>query len=146
VAPPEKALEALEKDGIDFIQIPGNVLDRRFEKACVFESAKEKIGGSLFKDGENHELLKQVGNFGGLSKSATSGFYSVSFRSSDKLITRYVSRGNMVAQVEAAGLIEPINGEDKIVDGQIVMGTKGNKIDWAKLNWQVTDGELLLIS
>ena len=39
---PKKALEALEKDGIDFIQIPGNVLDRRFEKAGVFELAAIK--------------------------------------------------------------------------------------------------------
>ena len=39
---PKKALEALGTDGIDFIQIPGNVLDRRFEKAGVFESAKMK--------------------------------------------------------------------------------------------------------
>ena len=36
---PEKALNALELDGIDFVQIPGNLLDRRFEKSGVFEAA-----------------------------------------------------------------------------------------------------------
>jgi aryl-alcohol dehydrogenase-like predicted oxidoreductase len=39
---PEKALEALTIDGIDMIQIPSNLLDRRFEKKGVFELASRK--------------------------------------------------------------------------------------------------------
>ena len=39
---PDKAIEALNTDGIDIIQLPTNILDRRFEKAGVFELAKEK--------------------------------------------------------------------------------------------------------
>ena len=39
---PEKAMEAINTDGIDMVQIPTNILDRRFEKAGVFEIAKEK--------------------------------------------------------------------------------------------------------
>lgn len=36
---PEKALQALNADGIDMVQLPSNILDRRFEKAGVFELA-----------------------------------------------------------------------------------------------------------
>ncbi len=39
---PGKAKLALETDGIDMIQIPSNILDRRFEKAGVFELAENK--------------------------------------------------------------------------------------------------------
>jgi len=39
---PNKAVRALETEGIDFIQIPTNILDQRFEKAGVFRIAKEK--------------------------------------------------------------------------------------------------------
>jgi len=39
---PEKALVALKADGISMVQLPSNLLDRRFEKAGVFELAKEK--------------------------------------------------------------------------------------------------------
>ena len=38
---PGKAMLALETDGIDMIQIPSNILDRRFEKAGVFQLAKK---------------------------------------------------------------------------------------------------------
>lgn len=38
---PEKALEALNLQGIDFIQVPTNLLDRRFENANVFRQAEE---------------------------------------------------------------------------------------------------------
>ena len=38
---PEMALYALEKDGIDMVQVPSNIFDRRFEKAGVFKVAKE---------------------------------------------------------------------------------------------------------
>jgi len=38
---PEKAKLALETDGIDMIQIPSNVLDRRFERAGVFDFAED---------------------------------------------------------------------------------------------------------
>ena len=38
---PERALEALKSDGIDLIQVPTSILDHRFEKAGVFELAKE---------------------------------------------------------------------------------------------------------
>lgn len=37
---PEKAIEALNTEGIDMVQVPANVLDRRFEKAGVFDLAK----------------------------------------------------------------------------------------------------------
>jgi aryl-alcohol dehydrogenase-like predicted oxidoreductase len=36
---PEKALEALDIEGIDMIQVPSNILDRRFEKRRVFDLA-----------------------------------------------------------------------------------------------------------
>ena len=39
---PEKALQAINSDVIDFIQLPTNVLDRRFEKAGVFNLAVAK--------------------------------------------------------------------------------------------------------
>ncbi len=39
---PEKALEALRMEGTDMIQIPSNILDRRFERAKVFQVAAEK--------------------------------------------------------------------------------------------------------
>ncbi len=39
---PDKALDALDIEDIDMVQIPVNILDRRFEKAGVFELADEK--------------------------------------------------------------------------------------------------------
>lgn len=39
---PDKALEALRVKEIDIIQVPSNMLDRRFEKAGVFKLAAEK--------------------------------------------------------------------------------------------------------
>ncbi len=39
---PEKALEALNIKGIDAVQVPANILDRRFEKAGVFKIAIQK--------------------------------------------------------------------------------------------------------
>ena len=38
---PQKALDALDIDGIDIIQVPANILDRRFENSGVFSKAKE---------------------------------------------------------------------------------------------------------
>lgn len=39
---PEKAIEALNTDGIDMVQLPANILDRRFENARVFHLAEKK--------------------------------------------------------------------------------------------------------
>jgi len=39
---PDKAGLALGIDGINIVQIPSNIFDRRFERACVFEDAKRK--------------------------------------------------------------------------------------------------------
>ncbi|MBF0119201.1 MAG: aldo/keto reductase [Desulfobacterales bacterium] len=39
---PEIAIEALQTDGIDMIQIPANIFDRRFENAGVFQLAEKK--------------------------------------------------------------------------------------------------------
>ena len=39
---PESALDALNTDGINYVQLPTNILDRRFEKAGVFQLAREK--------------------------------------------------------------------------------------------------------
>jgi aryl-alcohol dehydrogenase-like predicted oxidoreductase len=39
---PDKALEALCTDGINMVQVPSNILDRRFQKEGVFELAKKK--------------------------------------------------------------------------------------------------------
>jgi len=39
---PDKALQALNIDGIDMLQVPTNILDRRFEKSGVFQLAIEK--------------------------------------------------------------------------------------------------------
>lgn len=39
---PEKAIQALNTDGIDMVQLPTNILDRRFETAGVFQLADEK--------------------------------------------------------------------------------------------------------
>lgn len=44
---PEKALEALNLPGIDFIQVPTNLLDRRFENANVFRQAEE-VGKKVY--------------------------------------------------------------------------------------------------
>ena len=38
---PEMAMLALKTDGIDMVQLPSNILDRRFEKAGVFDFAEE---------------------------------------------------------------------------------------------------------
>ncbi len=52
---PQKALSALDIDGIDIIQIPANILDRRFEDAGVFKKAqgcaKEVFVRSILKQG-----------------------------------------------------------------------------------------------
>jgi aryl-alcohol dehydrogenase-like predicted oxidoreductase len=42
VALPEEAIVALNTEGIDMIQMPANIFDRRFEKAGVYELAKDK--------------------------------------------------------------------------------------------------------
>ena len=39
---PDRAIEALSTDGIDIVQLPTNILDRRFENAGVFKLADEK--------------------------------------------------------------------------------------------------------
>jgi len=39
---PEKALHALQLDLIDMVQLPTNVLDRRFQNAKIFELAEQK--------------------------------------------------------------------------------------------------------
>lgn len=44
---PERAIEALNTEGIDMVQLPTNVLDRRFEKVGVFELADKK-GGKVY--------------------------------------------------------------------------------------------------
>jgi len=41
VSTPEKAMEALNTNGIDLIQIPCNILDRKFERAGIFELAQK---------------------------------------------------------------------------------------------------------
>ncbi|MCK4782693.1 MAG: aldo/keto reductase, partial [Desulfobacteraceae bacterium] len=44
---PEKALLALQTDGIDLVQLPSNIFDRRFEQACVFELADD-VGKTIY--------------------------------------------------------------------------------------------------
>ncbi len=39
---PDKAIQALNTEGIDMVQLPTNILDRRFEKAGVFKLADKK--------------------------------------------------------------------------------------------------------
>jgi len=39
---PEKAIQALNTEGLDIVQLPANILDRRFEKAGVFALARNK--------------------------------------------------------------------------------------------------------
>jgi aryl-alcohol dehydrogenase-like predicted oxidoreductase len=39
---PDRALEALSMKGLDMIQVPSNILDRRFERQGVFELAAKK--------------------------------------------------------------------------------------------------------
>jgi aryl-alcohol dehydrogenase-like predicted oxidoreductase len=39
---PQKALDAFDTEGIDMVQAPSNILDRRFENAGIFESAEIK--------------------------------------------------------------------------------------------------------
>jgi aryl-alcohol dehydrogenase-like predicted oxidoreductase len=104
---PEKALEALEQDGIDFIQIPGNVLDRRFEKAGVFELAEIKnkqihirsifLQGLLLMDIEEipgkmkyvipviEKLLKLSRQFGMTRKEVAMGYIKNAFPDSHVL-------------------------------------------------------------
>jgi len=38
---PQKALDALDIDGIDILQIPANILDHRFEQSGVFKKAQD---------------------------------------------------------------------------------------------------------
>jgi aryl-alcohol dehydrogenase-like predicted oxidoreductase len=44
---PEKAIEALDAEGITMVQVPGNVLDQRFHEAEVFERA-EHFGKTIY--------------------------------------------------------------------------------------------------
>ena len=44
---PQKALQAINTEGINLVQIPGNLLDRRFEKAGVFDKAR-RSGKSIY--------------------------------------------------------------------------------------------------
>ena len=44
---PQKALQAINTDGISLVQIPGNLLDRRFENAGIFEQAR-RCGKSIY--------------------------------------------------------------------------------------------------
>jgi len=44
---PEKAVQALNTDGISMVQLPANVLDRRFEKAGVFQLADD-VGKTIY--------------------------------------------------------------------------------------------------
>jgi aryl-alcohol dehydrogenase-like predicted oxidoreductase len=39
---PDKAIQALNTEGIDMVQLPTNILDRRFEKAGIFQLANEE--------------------------------------------------------------------------------------------------------
>jgi aryl-alcohol dehydrogenase-like predicted oxidoreductase len=39
---PHRALQAIGTDGVQIVQLPANILDRRFEKAGVFKSAEEQ--------------------------------------------------------------------------------------------------------
>jgi len=39
---PDKAINALKTEGVDMVQLPTNILDRRFEKAGVFNLSDEK--------------------------------------------------------------------------------------------------------
>ncbi|MDO9028146.1 MAG: aldo/keto reductase, partial [Candidatus Roizmanbacteria bacterium] len=39
---PDKAIQALNTDVVDMVQLPANILDRRFEKAGVLQLANEK--------------------------------------------------------------------------------------------------------
>ncbi|NIO19559.1 MAG: hypothetical protein GTN76_02115 [Candidatus Aenigmarchaeota archaeon] len=39
---PNKAIKALRTEGIDMVQLPTNILDRRFEDAGVFKLADER--------------------------------------------------------------------------------------------------------
>jgi len=39
---PDKAIKALRTEGIDMLQFPTNILDRRFENAGVFKLVDEK--------------------------------------------------------------------------------------------------------
>lgn len=39
---PEKAIHALNTEGIDMVQLPSNILDRRFENAGIFELADKR--------------------------------------------------------------------------------------------------------
>lgn len=52
---PEKALKALSLEGIDFIQVPANIFDQRFEKSGVFLKARDLKKGvfvrSIFLQG-----------------------------------------------------------------------------------------------
>ena len=44
---PERAIEALQKEGISFIQVPANLLDRRIDNAGVFALAR-KLGKTVY--------------------------------------------------------------------------------------------------
>ena len=44
---PEKAVQALNTDGISMVQLPTNVMDRRFEKAGVFQLADD-VGKTIY--------------------------------------------------------------------------------------------------
>ncbi len=65
---PSKAKEALEQDGIDFVQIPSSIIDRRFDQAGIFALAraqsKKVYVRSVFAQGL---LLKDPNDLGKLA-------------------------------------------------------------------------------
>ena len=64
---PQQALAALDIDGIDLIQVPANILDRRFEDAGVFRKArtlnKQVFVRSVFLQGLLLMPLERVPSF-----------------------------------------------------------------------------------
>jgi len=120
---PQKSLEALEIKDITMVQVPSNIMDRRFENAGVFQTAEIKskliyvrsifLQGLLFKD--HDDLLPSM------------SFASQTLKSF-KLLAR---RAKISRQQLALGYVREVYPEAKILFGaETISQVKSNLEVW----------------
>ena len=120
---PQKSLEALEIKGITMVQVPSNIMDRRFENAGVFQTAEIKskliyvrsifLQGLLFKD--HDDLLPSM------------SFASQTLKSFELL----ARRAKISRQKLALGYVREVYPEAKILFGaETISQVKSNLEVW----------------
>ena len=110
---PQKARDALERNGVDIVQVPSNILDRRFECADIFQIASDKgkqiyvrsvfLNGLVLMNSSDvpsnmqfavsaMKMLESVALERGLKKGGTLGKRMVKKKSSDHYILKFLTR------------------------------------------------------